>query len=304
MSAHTIYGIRRKDTNELLYIGVTRDVEQRWSTHTSELLSGIHHNRKLQIIFNQIGKDGLWYEVVESVADDAIAREREYHYIKSLNPVCNSVRSPKVRSESLERRPRGYTRCSKSDLLEFMGLPYDDVSLVPGGIYAIKDTLTSIVTYVGSAEFLMDRLRQHLSSIRLYARRGNVDIPAKYMASDGSSLAFQVLEIVRPLKLLREREQYWIDFYNPVGNMSNAISARHRRPIKQRAAPIEYISETVFPREEDLVWIQDAKLVLDRSDAWIYKRCNIIKKDRRYHITKNALEKLRAQSQSSTTTSA
>ena len=84
-----IYRISRN--GEVLYVGQSKNVKNRWKVHRHELAHNRHGNVYLQRIANKHGLDSLDFEIVEEVDDDERLTEREIHWINELNPPCNMV---------------------------------------------------------------------------------------------------------------------------------------------------------------------------------------------------------------------
>jgi group I intron endonuclease len=79
-----IYQIRNTK-NDKIYIGSSKNIENRWLRHLQELRNGSHHNIKLQRAFNKYGEKSFVLEVVESTPDSLLL-EREQYYLDELRP--------------------------------------------------------------------------------------------------------------------------------------------------------------------------------------------------------------------------
>lgn len=62
------------------YIGLSRNIEQRWNEHRSKLRRGKHINIYLQRAWNKYGEDAFRFYIVE-ICDANILSEREEYYI-------------------------------------------------------------------------------------------------------------------------------------------------------------------------------------------------------------------------------
>ena len=71
---HAIYKIENAQ-NGCVYIGRAKDVNQRWSTHSSELKSGKHKNCRLQEDWLQYGECVFKFEIVKVCSEDIYAYE-------------------------------------------------------------------------------------------------------------------------------------------------------------------------------------------------------------------------------------
>lgn len=69
------------NVNSKCYIGSATNVSRRMSRHLTDLRLGQHFNKHLQYSFNRYGEDSFQFDVVESVSDIAILRDREQFWI-------------------------------------------------------------------------------------------------------------------------------------------------------------------------------------------------------------------------------
>lgn len=67
-------------TNNKKYIGLSRNIEQRWNEHRSKLRRGKHGNIYLQRAWNNCGEDAFKFYIVEICASNVLS-EREQYYI-------------------------------------------------------------------------------------------------------------------------------------------------------------------------------------------------------------------------------
>lgn len=86
-----IYAIRNT-VNGKIYIGSSKNIENRWVQHCSDLDCRKHHNRHLQYAWAKYGRESFSFEILEEVNVDWIVR-REQYYLDTLNPEYNLSKS-------------------------------------------------------------------------------------------------------------------------------------------------------------------------------------------------------------------
>jgi group I intron endonuclease len=74
-----VYQIRNT-INGKIYIGSSKEIEERWKRHLKDLQDGRHHNIKLQRAFNKYGEAAFVFEVIE-LADPNCLLIREQSYL-------------------------------------------------------------------------------------------------------------------------------------------------------------------------------------------------------------------------------
>lgn len=74
--------------NESIYVGSSRNIEQRFCAHLSKLKKDKHENRYLQRVFNEGGEVHFKAEVLEE-CEEVLLLEREQYYIDLLKPDLN-----------------------------------------------------------------------------------------------------------------------------------------------------------------------------------------------------------------------
>lgn len=79
------------------------------------------------------------------------------------------------------------------------------------GVYRITNTKTGRA-YVGSAVHLIMRQRSHFSMLRK-GKHPNIHLQRSYSKWGNDAFKFDILEYVEDIKLLTEREQFYIDSY-------------------------------------------------------------------------------------------
>ncbi len=68
--------------NNKKYIGLSRNVEQRWNEHRSKLRLGKHKNIYLQRAWNNYGEDAFRFYVIETCASEMLSEREEYYIAK------------------------------------------------------------------------------------------------------------------------------------------------------------------------------------------------------------------------------
>ncbi len=75
-------------TNGKKYIGLSRNIEQRWNEHHSKLRRGKHGNIYLQRAWNNYGEDSFRFYIIE-FCDSNVLSEREEYYIKKYHTLSH-----------------------------------------------------------------------------------------------------------------------------------------------------------------------------------------------------------------------
>lgn len=75
-------------TNGKKYIGLSRNIEQRWNEHISKLRRGKHGNIYLQRAWNNCGEDAFRFYIIE-LCDSNVLSEREEYYIKKYHTLSH-----------------------------------------------------------------------------------------------------------------------------------------------------------------------------------------------------------------------
>lgn len=70
--------------NHKKYIGMSRDINRRWSEHKAELNTCTHDNQYLQNSWDKYGKEKFIFHIIELCNEDKLS-ERERYYIKFYN---------------------------------------------------------------------------------------------------------------------------------------------------------------------------------------------------------------------------
>jgi len=85
-----IYSIRNKLNNKI-YIGSSRNIDQRWYNHKFLLRKGKHHSWRLQKDWNQYGEENFEFLILEEVADISTILDIEQRYLDKIQSWRRSV---------------------------------------------------------------------------------------------------------------------------------------------------------------------------------------------------------------------
>lgn len=83
--------------NEMIYVGSTRNFSRRKYLHFRSLEAGDHANFYLQKVFNEVGIEGIYFEVLEVVgnSDQLISREKYWiEYLNCFSPTGYNIQVP------------------------------------------------------------------------------------------------------------------------------------------------------------------------------------------------------------------
>lgn len=83
-----VCGIYKIICNDNLYIGSSKNIQQRYYKHRRELRKGVHKNEHLQNAYNKHGEDCFIIEIVEVCNIDEQYLKEQY-YIDLLQPLYN-----------------------------------------------------------------------------------------------------------------------------------------------------------------------------------------------------------------------
>lgn len=78
-----IYKIKNKE-NGKVYIGSSKNIENRWKQHKTLLRCGKHHSQHLQYSWNKYGSDCFLFEVIEDEIQQEESLVREQYWIDKL----------------------------------------------------------------------------------------------------------------------------------------------------------------------------------------------------------------------------
>ncbi len=92
MGIYEIYNIKTGKR----YIGSSKNIEQRWSSHMSGLRRGDHHNYYLQQDYRRYGEDSFVFSIIKEVPKEELLFEYEDIYIKKFkfHKLYNSLKKP------------------------------------------------------------------------------------------------------------------------------------------------------------------------------------------------------------------
>ena len=101
-----IYQIKCKGNNQI-YIGSTRNIQERWRQHIAHLRSNKHHSIYLQRSFNKYGEDSFEFTVLLRMFDynEELLRLNEWYYIEQYKPKFN-ISSPVLYENTEEWRKK------------------------------------------------------------------------------------------------------------------------------------------------------------------------------------------------------
>lgn len=74
------------------FIGSSVNIRKRFKSHKYNLKKNTHHSPYLQNCYFKYGLESLQFDVLEVVVDLKCLREKEYNYIKNLNPEFNTIK--------------------------------------------------------------------------------------------------------------------------------------------------------------------------------------------------------------------
>jgi hypothetical protein len=100
-----IYKIVNK-LNDKVYIGSTTNFYQRIMSHISDLTNRKHYNTKLQMSWDECGKDNFYFEIIEFVDDESFLPFAELYYIEKYRRIAGvyNINNPLDEKELLKNR--------------------------------------------------------------------------------------------------------------------------------------------------------------------------------------------------------
>ncbi|HJG97322.1 MAG TPA: GIY-YIG nuclease family protein, partial [Romboutsia timonensis] len=70
--------------SDIVYVGESFNIEERWMSHIDELKKGKHHNKRLQTDWNIYGKENFKFEILEKLELEFICDGLPYEYKKCV----------------------------------------------------------------------------------------------------------------------------------------------------------------------------------------------------------------------------
>ena len=120
MSDFAVYMIQNTE-NKKVYVGSSRKIRSRRTKHFSALNKNCHENYKLQLDYNEYGKDYFRWVILEYVDSNDLntLEKREQYWIDTLKPKYN-IRPTAINSyweyKTKESRDAASDRCRKQSL--------------------------------------------------------------------------------------------------------------------------------------------------------------------------------------------
>lgn len=99
-----IYMIQNNRTGDS-YIGSSKTLSRRLRDHFRKLKKGNHENPFIQNSYNKYGKDAFVYTILEFCTEEQL-RNREQHFVDSLNPKFNIIKEVKRHALPEESRQK------------------------------------------------------------------------------------------------------------------------------------------------------------------------------------------------------
>ena len=135
------------------------------------------------------------------------------------------------------------------------------------GIYMIRNKINNKF-YIGSSKNLKTRYQIHLNNINKNKHPNKILIDA-YLKYGEENFEYIIIEsiLIDDYKYLIEREQWWLDFYNPFGNKGYNIATiaggvmpyHHYKPV------VCYSLDGVFVKEFDSILKASIELNIKKS---------------------------------------
>lgn len=144
-----IYQIKNRNTN-MVYIGSSKDIENRWKQHIRKLNKGDHHSYKLQNAWDIWKKDSFVFEILEYVENEKDLIKKEQEYIDKLKSYEFGYNVSEL-ADNKKRYSRKYNNLEKGnyDNLNFVKVYHDELKLLlPLLNQKEKSLLLSLIPYV------------------------------------------------------------------------------------------------------------------------------------------------------------
>jgi len=82
-------------SNGKVYVGSSKNIEERWIKHRYDLDRNIHHNQYLQSVWNKYGEHTFQFSILEVCAANVLL-EREQHYLDILFDSTNVLNLARI----------------------------------------------------------------------------------------------------------------------------------------------------------------------------------------------------------------
>lgn len=113
------------DQEDIVYIGSSTEIPNRWIRHRYELNKGIHHNNNLQLAWDAYGDESFSFEILEETVDIILAEqqwidkyERLYNISKQANnPMANPKIATKVSKSLIRNRNKHNQKLQMEDVV-------------------------------------------------------------------------------------------------------------------------------------------------------------------------------------------
>lgn len=123
------------------------------------------------------------------------------------------------------------------------------------GIYKIENIINSKI-YIGSSSKLNIRFNTHKHDLKV-GRHGNSYLQNAWNKYGEKCFKFSIIEIVKDVKLLEEREQYWCDFYSKTNELYNIrICSNSNIGLKRSAESRKKMSEAHLGKPSNVLGIK------------------------------------------------
>ncbi len=148
------------------------------------------------------------------------------------------------------------------------------------GVYGVLNK-SNLRIYVGSSGNLYDRFRSHGWALNT-GKRGNSKIQNEF-TNHPEHFEFVVLEEVYDADTLKDREQFWMDFYQSYSDCgyNNALSSKSAKGFKRPAEATARMMET--RREKKVYWKPVIQMTLDGEEVARFEKI----KDAAQHLGKS-----------------
>ena len=152
-----VYKISHKTIENLVYIGRSIDIENRWKQHIRGEQSGV----RLQKAFKKYGIESFEFSIVEEIEDGLRLVEREIFYIEKYNSYESGLNASKG-DKTWGSYARSFVK-SPDDFKTYNKSPKHKTSSKKGGsigglransnVYQLTDTNKNIYIFVGTTIF-------------------------------------------------------------------------------------------------------------------------------------------------------